>query len=670
MYNTPVTAIDTLKLTDKRQEISKIMGFDSAEDILEHYPSRYEVNYLNKKEEFIKGARVTFKGKVIGPTKYIQVGFKRSVVRFKCIDQNDQELNCTVFNRPWAYQQIKEGHEVIVIGTVDGPGRINVVNYYIDKDIKDILGIKPIYPVKADVTQAMIKSLIKHVRIKMRGQIEDDIPLSLRKEHGLISREEAINYIHEPKNADEYKRALSRLKYEEFLNFYLALYMRQVPTSFKKAKSFSLDKINELISGLPFKLTKDQLSVIKEILIDLKSDRLMMRLVQGDVGSGKTIVAIIALYANYLAGYQGAMMAPTEILAKQHFTSVSELLAPLGVNVALLSSSTKERKVLIKRLEDGDIDIIVGTHALFSDDVKMGKLGLVITDEQHRFGVNQRKRLLAKGDDVDFLLMSATPIPRTLASAIYGDMAISSIYTMPSGRKGCDTLVIYQNKIDLVEGEIKKVLREGRQVYIIASAIDKSEVDGMVDAISLYEKLKRVFDPYVTGLLHGRLTNAQKDVIMDDFAQNKIQVLVTTTVVEVGVNVPNATCMVVYNAERFGLSQLHQLRGRIQRSNYKGRFFLLCDGLGEDVKKRLDVLANTSDGFRIAEEDLKLRGPGDLLGTRQSGLPSFVLGDLLNDRMFIDAAQRDAHMILANSDRDEYQKIIAKAKQNISDSLG
>ncbi len=665
-----MTSLDTLKLTDKRREIVEIMGFNSVEEILEHYPSRYEINYLNKKEEFIKGARVTFKGKVLGPCKYINAGYKKSVVRFKCIDQYGDELNCTVFNRPWAYQQIKDGHDIIVIGIVDGTNRINVVNYYVDKDLRDVLGIKPIYPVKADVTQTMIRSLIKSVRIKLHGQIVDELPPSLIKEHRLISREEALNYIHEPKTIDEYKLALSRLKYEEFLNFYLALYMRQVPISSKKAKVFALDKINELIKRLPFDLTKDQLAVIKEILIDLKSDKLMMRLVQGDVGSGKTVVAVIALYANYLAGYQGAMMAPTEILAKQHYAAIKDLLAPLGIRVDLLSSSSKNRKFLIERLQSGDIDIIIGTHALFSDDVKMDKLGLVITDEQHRFGVNQRKRLLAKGEDVDFLLMSATPIPRTLAAAIYGDMAISSIYTMPSGRKGCDTIVIYQNKIDLIEDEIKKILREGRQVYIIASAIDKSEVDGMVDAISLYEKLKRVFAPFETGLLHGRLTNIQKDQIMNDFAENKIKVLVTTTVVEVGVNVPNATCMVVYNAERFGLSQLHQLRGRIQRSHYKGRFFLLCDDPGDDVKARLDVLANTNDGFKIAEEDLKLRGPGDLLGTRQSGLPSFVLGDLMSDRIFIDAAQKDARTILADPRRAEYQRIVLKAQKNISDSLG
>lgn len=631
---------------------------------------RYEINHLNKKEDYTKGNRVTFKAKVTSKTVYLQVGYKRSIVRFKCINQNGDELNCVVFNRPWAHQQIKQDSDIIVIGTVDGSNKINVINYYIDKDERDILGIKPIYPVKAGINQAMIKSLVKTALIKMRTKIADDLPASLIENHGLVSREEAINNIHLPRSLEDYKKALSRLKYEEFLDFYLALYARQRPVSTKKAKNFDLDKINAFIKDLPFELTKDQMSVIKDILIDLKSDKVMMRLVQGDVGSGKTIVAIIALYANQLAGYQGAFMAPTEILAKQHYDTIVDSLAPLGVKIALLTSSIKGRKEIIDRLAHKDIDIIVGTHALFSDDVMMNELGLVITDEQHRFGVNQRKKLLKKGDDVDFLLMSATPIPRTLATAIYGDMAISSIITMPSGRKGCDTILVSQNKIDLIEDELRIILRQGHQIYIIASAIDKSEVDGMVDASSLYEKLKRIFSPYVTGLLHGRLTSAQKDEIMDDFAANKIQVLVTTTVVEVGVNVKNATCMVVYNAERFGLSQLHQLRGRIQRSHYRGRFFLLCDDPSVDVKKRLEVLVGTNDGFKIAQEDLKLRGPGDLLGTRQSGLPSFALGDLINDRRFIEAAQKDAHMILAQRDKPEYQNIISKAEKNINDSLG
>ena len=664
-----MTALDVLKLTDKRKEICKKLDLKDVEDILSYYPMRYEMTRLNKKEEFIKGARVCFKGKIITTTTLYRFGAKRSMVRFKCLDQYGDEINCTIFNRPWA-ATLKPGQELYIVGTLEAKDRMNVINYYYPNKKDQILGIKPVYGIKEGVSQYEIRTLIAATLNKMKDHIIEVMPDRFIKAHDLISFEEALIAIHMPEDIDSYKRALARLKYQEFLYFYLALFLRQGEVVKKAPKSFDMGAINRLINSLNFTLTKDQLSTIKEILIDLKSERTMTRLVQGDVGSGKTIVAIIALYANHLAGYQGAFMAPTEILARQHYENLVELLEPLGVKIALLTSSIKKEKEIKDRLAHKEIDIVVGTHALFSDDVKMCDLGLVITDEQQRFGVNQRKKLLAKGDDVDFLLMSATPIPRTLASALYGDMAISSIYTMPEGRKGCDTRVIYQNDIKEIVTDLIATLDSGRQIYIIASAIDHKEGSELQAATELHDKLQSIFAPYVVGLLHGRLSNETKEDVMRDFASDQIQVLVTTTVVEVGVNVPNATCMAVYDAERFGLSQLHQLRGRIQRSVYRGSFYLLCDeDVSEDVKKRLEVLCNTNDGFKIAEEDLKLRGPGDILGTRQSGLPSFILGDLFNDRIIIDAAQKDARAIISQSQRTEFHDILKQVKQGLKESL-
>ncbi len=659
--------IGDLKLTAKRQEICTKLGFVSVDDILHYYPSRYDVNFLNKREDYIKGARICFKGEITMTPVFYHFAKARSVVRFKCLNQNGDEINCTIFNRPWA-KNLKKGQKLVVIGTVEGQNRINVINYYLNKDPKEVLGIIPVYALKEDVTQKDIKGLINAVLVKMKGKIKDTLPEDLKKTHHLIDREEALRAIHHPSDIEMYKKALSRLKYEEFLTFYLALYLKDGPQAKKQAKVFDIEKINELIASLKFTLTKDQLQTIKEILIDLKSSEVMTRLVQGDVGSGKTIVAMIALYANYLSGYMGAFMAPTEILAKQHFENIKELLGPLGVKSELLCSSTKNKKEIMAKLQRKEIDILVGTHALFSEDVKIKDLGLVITDEQQRFGVNQRRKLLAKGENVDFLLMSATPIPRTLASALYGDMAISSIVSMPEGRKGADTFLLMENSIKTIIPELFAILKEGRQIYIIASAIDKN-ASGTIDATSIFEECKEVFKPYEVGLLHGKLTSQEKEQVMADFANNRIQILVTTTVVEVGVNVKNATCMVVYNAERFGLSQLHQLRGRIQRSIYRGKFYMLVDDPGDDVQRRLKVLVDTNDGFKIAQEDLKLRGPGDLLGTRQSGLPSFILGNILTDRVFIEAAQKDARLIIAKSQDKRYKDILAKVQESIQDSL-
>lgn len=657
-----------LKLTPKRLLICEKLGLNNSDDILSYYPYKYEELISVPYEKFNVGDNVCFEGELINYPSTFRYG-KRSTTRFKVI-YDDQELSITIFNRPWI-RNIDINEKLTIIGKYDGNNKVTATNYYA-KAIEDVVGIIPQYGLKEGINQNEIKKLIEFTYKKCLNELNDDIPSKYIDDHRLISYKEAITNIHFPNDKEELKKSLSRLKYEEFLRFYLALdILKGNDTNIKNKKEFSDEKINKIINNLGYDLTNDQIKSVDDILNDLRSEKIMYRLLQGEVGSGKTIVSLIGLYANYLSGYQGALMAPTEILAKQHYESFKELLEPLGVNIGLLYSGQENEKEIKRKLKDNEIDIVVGTHALFSDDVYFNNLGFVIADEQQRFGVKQRKKLREKGENADFLLMSATPIPRTLASSIYGDMDISTIETLPKNRKGCKTYLINKNSIVDVLDDIKLKLDEGRQIYIIAAAIEKSDNYKAKDVYGLYEALKDELKPYEVSLLHGRLISEQKDQVMSEFNDNKVQVLISTTVVEVGVNVKNATVMIIYDADKFGLSQLHQLRGRVQRGSFEGTCYLLTDSKDKEVINRLNVLCKSNDGFEISYEDLKLRGPGDILGTRQSGLPTFILGNLLEDTRFINAARKDAKEIIENLDNQEnlnyYQKISQLANKNYID---
>ncbi len=640
--------LDELKLTDKRKIICQRLDLNNSDDILRYYPFKYEQYVYTHFSDFKIGEKVVFDGELISYPSTFRFRGNLSKTTFKVLFE-EEVLNITIFNRPWVKTN---NNKIVIVGKYEGNNKVTATNFY-TKDIKEILGIMPIYSLKEGIKQSEIKNLIDYTFKKC--EINDIVPASLLKKHGLIDLNTALNNIHHPLSTNDLKSALARLKYDEFLRFYLSLAILndEDKIEVKNAKKIDLNKINKFIDSLPYPLTVDQNKAIDDILKDMGSNKPMYRLLQGEVGSGKTIVALISLYANYLAGYQGTLMAPTEILAKQHLLSFKEMLPNL--NVELLISGNKNNRETKERLKNGEIDILIGTHALFQEDVTFNKLGLVITDEQHRFGVKQRKALKEKGDNVDFMLMSATPIPRTLANSIYGSMAISTIASLPSGRKGCDTYLIKKNSIVDILPDIKKQLNDGKQVYIVASAIEASDSFNGKDVTHLYNSLLEVFKPYKMALMHSKIESEEKDKIMDDFRENKYQILVSTTVIEVGVNVPNATCMVIYDADRFGLSQIHQLRGRIQRGNDKGTCFLLTDSKEENTLKRLEVLVNTNDGFKISEEDLRLRGPGDILGTRQSGLPAFVLGDIFSDNAIINGAKDDVSYVLNNLDKKEYK---------------
>ena len=656
--------INKLKLTEKRKQICERLDLKDSEDIIHYYPFRYEEYDQVPYKDFKVGSQVCFVGELVSYPSTFRRG-KLSTTRFKVL-YDDEVISVTIFNRPWI-RNLRMNEILTVIGKYDGNNKVTASNYYSGDTSGQII---PYYPLKEGITQNDIKKLIKAVLIKCEAEIKDDLPADLLASHGLIDEKTALFNIHEPLNRGLLAKSIARLKYEEFLRFYLALDILKGKTANndKNGKQFDLRKVEEFIHSLGFELTADQRTAVDDLLKDLSSSKSMYRLIQGEVGSGKTAVAMIGLYANYLAGFQGALMAPTEILAKQHYQSLKRQLEPFGVKVVVLYSAMDNEKKTKEAIKNGEADVIVGTHALFSQDVIYKDLGLVIADEQHRFGVKQRQALKDKGKDCDFALMSATPIPRTLASSIYGDMDVSTIATLPSGRKGCKTYLIKQNSIKEALMLVKQKLEEGRQIYVIAAAIEASDNYKAKDVNGLYQALAKALAPYKAALLHGKLDTEEKDQIMDAFNRNEYQVLVSTTVVEVGVNVKNATMMIIYDADKFGLSQLHQLRGRVQRSDYEGTCLLLTDSKDETVHKRLNILCETNDGFKISYEDLKLRGPGDILGTRQSGLPAFVLGNLIEDTKFIDAARKDAHQISENKDDEKYRayygKIVQMANQN------
>ena len=660
--------LEALKLTEKRKQICERFGFNNSDDILSFYPFKYEEYEITPYSSFVEGQQVCFEAEVISTPSSFRKG-RLTISRFKVLCE-DNELLITIFNRPWI-RGLDINNKVTIIGKYDGFNKVTAFNYYL-KQAKDVTGIIPTYSIKDGINQNEMKKLIKYTYDKCKDELVDRVPKDLIEKHNLISYQQAIENIHFPTNKQLLAKAMSRLKYEEFLRFYVALdVLKGNEIATKTKKNIDIDKINKFVESFDYDLTQDQIKAKDDILNDLSSNKIMYRLLQGEVGCGKTAVSMIGLYANYLAGYQGALMAPTEILAKQHYESLAKALSPFGVKVSVLYSAMENEKQVKQEIKNGDVDIVVGTHALFSEDVEYKKLGFVIADEQHRFGVKQRKALKQKGENCDFLLMSATPIPRTLASSIYGDMDISTISTMPVGRKGCKTYLIKKNSVIDILDDIKNKLEEGRQVYIVAAAIDKSENYKAKDVTGLYNALKEELKPFNVFLLHGRLSSEEKDDVMNRFNSNQIQVLISTTVVEVGVNVANATMMIIYDADKFGLSQLHQLRGRVQRSSYEGTCYLLTDSKDESVINRLNVLTRTNDGFEISFEDLKLRGPGDILGTRQSGLPAFILGNLIEDTKFVEAAKTDAHYICDNlkieENRQYYDNIALIASQNYID---
>ena len=636
----------------------------SVKDLLEYFPYRYENFELIDIHRAMHEEKITVEAKVITACQVQYYGKMKARMTFNVL-VNHEVVKVVVFNRTFLKNQLKLDTLITVTGKWD-LGRKVITATDIKIGASDGRGIEPVYSLK-EVPLKTFKKILKSAYDQYAIQLQDDLPLQLRQQYRLISYEDAVLFSHFPENKEQVRQVERRIKYEELLKFQLKLQYLRYQTKIERQgaeKVFDDQKVNEFIKQLPFILTGAQLKVLDEIQRDLRSGSRMNRLLQGDVGSGKTVVAAVSLLMVMLSGYQTALMVPTEILGQQHYKSLVELFSPYEeFKIEFLSSSVKgrRRRDILERLASGEVHLIIGTHAIIQQDVIFKNLGLVITDEQHRFGVNQRKMLREKGDFVDVLMMTATPIPRTLAISAFGDMDVSIINQLPQGRKPVETFLIDSSKLDRALGFIQEnILDQGQQAYVITPLIEESEAMDVQNAVEVYHLWQHHFEGRAkVGLMHGRLSQAEKDAVMEDFVANRSQILISTTVIEVGVNVPNANLMLIYDAHRFGLSQLHQLRGRVGRGSQQAYCLLMSDIKNEQSLERLKIMTGTTDGFEIAEADLKLRGPGDFFGEKQSGAPVFKMADLVEDYKILEVAMQDAYRLVSSDEFHHNNEFLA-----------
>jgi len=654
LYTIPVREVHGIG-PQKAEDLSAL-GISSVGGLLDYFPFRYEDYRLRDLGEVKDGEKITVEGKVYSEPSLQMIG--RSKSRLTCRVVVDRFFVSAVwFNRHFLRDKLRPGTEILLTGKWDSRRQqITVSESEFPGRADGRSGtLQPVYSVGGSVTLSWLRKTIQQALRQFGALIGENLPAELYAKYNFMARRQAIALIHQPGNLDEGARARKRIVYEEFFFFQLKMQAFRALTRERAdgiAHPVDLPAVRAFVKALPFRLTSSQLKVIAEILEDLQKPSCMSRLLQGDVGSGKTVVAAVALFAVVKAGYQGALMVPTEILAEQHRRSLSRMLEPYGIQVGLLtgSLSARERREALASLQMGMTDIVVGTHALIQEDVYFRRLGLVVTDEQHRFGVNQRAILRRKGMNPDILSMTATPIPRTLAITAFGDLDVSTLQELPKGRLPIHTYSVGHRMLERIMAFIAKEVDKGRQAYIICPLIEESEKLDVQNALDLHAELTQLFPRLKVGLLHGRLPAAEKEAVMAAFAEGTVQVLVSTTVIEVGVDVPNATVMVIYDADRFGLSQLHQLRGRVGRGPHQSYCILIAEPKSETGKERLRAMTETGDGFEIARRDLELRGPGDFFGTKQSGLPEFKVADLMADFAVLEEARDDAAELVGRSE--------------------
>lgn len=628
------------------------LGIQTLQDLLLYFPFRYE-DFKNKSVfDLEDGEKAVLSGQVVRPASVQYYGYKRNRVRFS-IQQDQVVIGVNFFNQPYLAEKIQMGATVAVYGKWDqAKNSLTGMKFLTQIDQE----LQPVYHVAQGISQASLVKLIRQaIDEGLHHLLEENLPQTLRDRYRLLDRVSAVEYMHLPPDLAAYKQALRRIKFEELLYFQLPLQLlkrEQGQAGEGEILAYSPDLLTQAKGQLPFSLTQAQEKVLQDILADMASDRQMSRLLQGDVGSGKTIVAALAMYAASTAGYQAALMVPTEILAEQHLESLNQLFPDVPKVLLKGSQTGAVRREVLEEIASGQAAFVIGTHALIQEGVTYQRLGLIIVDEQHRFGVKQRRALREKGMRPDVLMMTATPIPRTLAITAYGDLDVSVIDQLPAGRKPIITRWVKHEQQDQVYSWLKEEIgKKGAQAYVISPLIEESEALDLKNAQDLQAELQAFLGKEIqVGLLHGRMKAAEKDQVMDRFKAGELNVLVSTTVIEVGVNVPNASIMIIVDADRFGLSQLHQLRGRVGRGSIQSYAVLIANPKTETGKSRMKIMTETTDGFRLAEEDLKMRGSGEIFGTRQSGLPEFQVADILEDFPILEEARKVAQEIVQDPD--------------------
>lgn len=651
------------------------IGVSTVGELLRFYPRAYEDwSKILPISQCLIGENVCIKGTVMFPVKNERVRGGMLIAKATITD-GDDVIAATFFNNKYIDKMLKSGEEYLFYGKIT-LGKFSAREMITPMFIKSSqsVEIKPIYPQNKNITSKIIQSAVQNALEKVET-IPEYLPQEIIEEYNLVSLDTAIRNIHFPKDDEDLQRARDRLIFDEL--FILQLSLLSLKNENKEVKTKNIitkDYTEEFFGLLPFTPTNAQKRAVKEAIGDMQKGKQMNRLLQGDVGSGKTAVAAAIVYSSSKNGLQSALMAPTEVLATQHYETFVRLFSGTGIKCELLVGSTKakDKKEIKERLKKGEIDLIIGTHALIQEDVEFERLGLVITDEQHRFGVKQRTGLCSKGDNPHVYVMSATPIPRTLALIFFGDLNVSILDELPPGRQKIDTYSVSSAKRGSMFEYIRKHLDEGYQAYIVCPLVEESEMmQGIMSAEEYYKKAQVPFNGYKLDLLHGKMTPKKKDEVMLKFKKGETQLLISTVVIEVGVDVPNAVIMVVENAERFGLSQLHQLRGRVGRGQAKSSCILVTDAKGEEAKARMRIMCETTDGFKIADEDLRLRGPGDFFGTRQHGLPKLKIADILTDTKILTQTQHLAMSIMEENrlfEREEYRqiaKLVARKIQSL-----
>lgn len=663
----------------KAEKLNKL-GIYTIKDLLYYFPRQFEDRSIIKKIAQLEDEeKVTVKALITNIESYTP----KKGMTITRIDVKDDTgfAKLTFFNKEYIKNTFRVGDSILAFGKVKKNGRFVELNSceleYLSASPKNIGKLVPVYPLSYGVTNKDIMNTVRMVFENKDIKIPEYMPEYILKKYRLCGIEYAIKNIHFPKDKESLKIALYRLIFEELLVLQLGLFMYKGGSSDEKGILFKRNqRLDEVLKSLPFSLTRAQNRALNEIIDDMCSEKVMNRLVQGDVGSGKTVVALLALAECVFNGYQGALMAPTEILAQQHYESFTETFEDIGINVELLTGSVtkKQKEGILQRAKDGEIDILIGTHALIEDNVEFKNIGLVITDEQHRFGVRQRGKLSSKGESPDILVMTATPIPRTLALILYGDLDISIIDELPPGRQPIETIAVEKKKRDKVYNSlVRREVDKGRQVYIVCPLVEESETLDITSATETAEEIKRDFFPDLrVGLLHGKMKPSEKDAIMTAFKNHELDILVSTTVIEVGVNVPNSTLMIIENAERFGLAQLHQLRGRVGRGKHQSYCVLIYGSNSEVCRKRMSIMEETNDGFKISEKDLEIRGPGEFFGTMQHGVPELKVANLFKHMKILKTVQQEARIIIGEDptlDFKEYRGLKREIESKFKDKI-